>query len=309
MTRLRPFWLALSIFFLLTLVSLPARSQESASEETTAKETTAKEKDAAGSEKAEEAVAVESEEATDSNNVRNQLMRLLERHPPQLGRVLKLDPTLLENDSYLAAYPDLAAFLKEHPQVKHNPAFYLESVGPSWDQPEPASVRMWRNLMEGMSIFAVMLTVIGVFTWLVRTLIDHRRWSRIARVQAEVHTKLMDRFSSNEELLAYIQTPGGRKFLESAPISVEAAPRTASAPVSRMLWSIQVGLVLMAGGGGLQFVAGTIDREVAGPMSAMGVLAVAIGLGFVLSALVSFFLSWKLGLWNPRSQARETMAE
>lgn len=161
--------------------------------------------------------------------------------------------------------------------------------------------------MEGLGLFAIMLTFLSAAMWLVRTLIDHRRWSRTARVQAEVHGKLMDRLASSDELLAYIQSPGGRKFLESTPITVEAAPRAASAPVNRMLWSIQVGLVLMAAGGGLQYVAGTVDKEVAGPMAAMGVLGIAIGTGFVLSAFVSFFLSWKLGLWTPRSG--ETMAE
>lgn len=294
----RPFLIALSIFFLLTLT---AAAQESATESIPKQETAT----ASGAETAVTGDPVEGRR--DSNLTRNDFQRLVERHPPQVARVLKLDPTLFSNESYLSTYPELAKFLEQHPEVEHNPTFYLEGLVPAWDQPEEASTRIWRNMMEGISIFAVMLTFLSAAMWLVRTLIDHRRWSRTAKVQAEVHGKLMDRFATSEELLAYIQSPGGRKFLESAPITVEAAPRAASAPVSRMLWSIQVGLVLMAAGGGLEYVAGTIDKDIAGPMSAMGVLGIAIGTGFVLSAFVSFFLSWKLGLWTPRSS--DTMAE
>ena len=53
--------------------------------------------------------------------------------------------------------------------------------------------------------------------WLIRTTLEQRRWSRLSKIQAEVHSKLMDRFSSNDELLTYVQTPSGRRFLESGP--------------------------------------------------------------------------------------------
>ena len=239
----------------------------------------------------------------DSHRTREEFRELLDRHPPQVGRVLKLDPTLFSNPAWLANYPTLASFLASHPEVAHTPTFYLDGVGlPADYAPDTASVRAWRDAMEGISIFAVMLTIVGALTWMVRTLIDHRRWSRMTRIQAEVHGKLMDRFSSNEDLLTYIQTPAGKRFLESTPISVDAGPRAVSAPVGRMLWSVQVGVVLFSLGLGLQYVAGSIDKEVAGPMSAMGVLAIAIGLGFVFSAVVSFFISWKLGLWGPKAE-------
>jgi len=67
---------------------------------------------------------------------------------------------------------------------------------------------------------------IGVLTWLIRTIIDYRRWSRLSKVQAEIHTKLLDRFSSNEELAAYIQSPAGSRFLESSPIRLDPGPRS-----------------------------------------------------------------------------------
>jgi len=236
---------------------------------------------------------------SDSQETREAFHSTLRRYPTEVSRVLKLDPSLMNNQSYLATYPALAAFLAQHPEIAHSPAFFLDNVYVGDEsRGENSSERVWRSTMEALSIFAVLLLVTGVLTWLIRTLIDHRRWSRISKVQADVHNKLMDRFTSNEDLLAYIQTPAGKRFLESAPIALDGAPRSVSAPVGRILWSVQVGLVLAAAGFGLQYVSRSIEKTVSQPLFAMGVLALSIGIGFVISAVVSYVLSRRLGLWE-----------
>ena len=238
--------------------------------------------------------------ATDSRDTRQQLREVLERLPPEVAKVLKLDPTLWTNENYLAHYPALAAFVAAHPEVTHSPAFYLEGVWIANDpSPEPPAVRLWRDTMEGFAIFAVMLGIVSGLIWLIKTLVEQRRWSRLSKIQAEVHNKLLDRFGSNEELMAYIQTPPGRRFLESAPIPLEQGPRFVSAPLNRILWSVQAGLVIIALGLGLQFVSSSAQKEVAELTSGMGALAIAIGVGFVAAAGASFILSRKLGLWQP----------
>lgn len=240
----------------------------------------------------------------DSNETREALQVVLSKYPPQVSKVLKLDPALFSNPTYLANYPALATFVAQHPEVVHTPAFYLESIWiPNDPLPETASVRVWRDMMEGVWIFLIVSIVTGTFLWLIRTLIEHRRWSRITRTQAEVHGKLMDRFTSSEELLTYIQTPGGKRFLESAPIAMDAGPRAVSAPIGRILWSVQVGVVLAAGGFGLQYVSRNVEKSVGQPLLAMGVLAVAIGIGFLVSAFVSFILSKRLGLLGQAAPA------
>lgn len=246
---------------------------------------------------------------TDAATIRHQFRELLERHPPSVGRVLKLDPTLFKNTEYLSNYPALSAFLAAHPEIAHTPPYYLESVYVPGDTPaRTASERMWSDMMEGIAIFFTMSLVIVVLTWIVRTLVEHRRWSRQSKIQSEVHNKLMDRFSSNEELTNYIQSPAGKRFLESAPLQLDAGPaRPAPAPASRILWSVQIGVIIFAAGVGLQFLSSVVDKEVSQPPFAMGVLAISLGLGFVLSAFLSFVLSRKLGLWpgEPSGAANE----
>jgi ABC-type multidrug transport system fused ATPase/permease subunit len=244
---------------------------------------------------------------SDSHETREAFHSTLRRYPNEVSRVLKLDPSLMANQSYLANYPALAQFLAQHPEIAHSPAFYLDNVYMGEEsRGENSSERVWRSTMEGISIFAVLALVTGVLTWLVRTLIEHRRWSRISKVQAEVHNKLMDRFTANEDLLAYIQTPAGKRFLESAPITLDSTPRAVSAPISRILWSVQVGLVMAAAGFGLEYVSGSIEKTVSQPLFAMGVLAISIGIGFVVSAIVAYILSRRLGLWESPTPADVT---
>src|SRR5689334_14061922 len=61
---------------------------------------------------------------SDSRQTREQLRSILERYPPEVGRVLKLDPTLLRNETWLATYPALASFIGAHPEISHSPAFF-----------------------------------------------------------------------------------------------------------------------------------------------------------------------------------------
>src|SRR5829696_1135738 len=63
----------------------------------------------------------------DANATRQELMELLEKHPPAVGRVLKLDPSLMRNESYLASYPELRDFLAQHREIPQNSPYYLES--------------------------------------------------------------------------------------------------------------------------------------------------------------------------------------
>jgi hypothetical protein len=247
---------------------------------------------------------------SDSHETREAFETMLRRYPSQLARVLKLDPSLMSNQTYLANYPALAAFLAQHPEVLHSPAFYLERVSiPENPAGETTSERVWRSTMEGVSIMMVFALIFGVLIWLVKTIIDHRRWSSVSKTQADVHNKLLDRFTANEDLLAYIQTPAGKRFLESAPIALDNGPRAVSAPVGRILWSVQVGLVLAAGGFGLQIVSGSVEKNVAQPLLAMGILGISLGVGFVLSAVVSFILSRKLGLWESPAAPQSTTTD
>jgi hypothetical protein len=242
----------------------------------------------------------------DAERTRNELSRLLDHYPPALRNVLSLDPGLLENQAYLAPYPALLAYLNAHAEIARNPSFY---IGTGFDRRSGSpQEEIWKAVLSGIAVFCGFGMAIGLIAWLIRTLIDYRRWSRLAKVQTDVHTKLLDRFTANEDLLAYIQSPAGSKFLQSSPITLDAGPRSVGAPLGRILWSVQAGLVLIALGIGLSLVSGRAPSDAAQPIQAVGVIGIALGFGFVISAIISFVISQRLGLIEPRAGRPEPPA-
>jgi hypothetical protein len=236
-------------------------------------------------------------ETGDANATRLRLHQMLREHPPAVGEVLQRDPSLINRPDYLAPYPALAAFFQQHPEIARNPSYFLGRFEYYEPGPRNESLEMFQTILAGTGILLGVSAFLGVFIWVVRSIIDHRRWLRLTRTQAEVHTKLLDRLTTNEDLLSYIQSPAGRRFLESAPITLEGEPRMASAPISRIIWSTQAGLVLAALGIGFWFVQNrNVSTEAAEGFFIIGVLAFSLGVGFTASAVLAYVLSTRLGL-------------
>ena len=248
-------------------------------------------------------------EQPDAQRTKQELSNLLDRYPPALRGALGLDPSLLENQAYLAPYPALESFLNAHPEIVRNPSFYIDYSVPRPQDRETQIMNVWRETVSDLFVFAGFALAGWVASWLIRTGIDYRRWSRLAKVQTDVHTKLLDRFTANEDLLAYIQSPAGSKFLESSPIKLDPGPRSVGAPLGRILWSVQGGLVLVAAGIGLQMVSGSIPYEASQALHILGVLGIAVGVGFVISAIISFVISQRLGLIEPPARRIEAAAD
>lgn len=240
----------------------------------------------------------EEREESQSEAVREQFSTLLRNHAPQLGTILALDPTLLSNEAFLAPYPDLSTFLAAHPEVRHSPDFYLAEF-----QYERRG--KLEGIIEPIVALFVGILIVTALAWLVRTLIEQKRWSRLSRTQSDVHNKILDRFGTSPELLEYIKSPAGSRFLESAPIPLRAERAEPSAPVSRVLWSVQIGVVVAAGGIGLLIASARFSDEASRALFSLGVIALCIGGGFIASALVSVSLSRRLGVWQGAAEGAE----
>jgi hypothetical protein len=238
------------------------------------------------------------QENANADETRQRLHELFRQYPPSVYEVLRIDPSLLTRTDYLAPYPALAAFLQQHPEVARTPSYYIGEFRYNPPRAGDRSYELVENILAGFGFTLLGSSILGVFIWLVKTAIDHRRWLRLTRTQTEVHTKLLDRLGTNEELMAYIQSPAGRRFLESAPITLDQEPRTTNAPVSRILWSMQAGVVLGALGLGFWLVQTRTTLEVSEGFWIIGVLIAALGFGFLASAVVAYMISSRLGLMN-----------
>jgi hypothetical protein len=240
---------------------------------------------------------------------REELFKLL-RMSPKLTGVVAHDPSLLSDQEYVSRNnPELAKFLQSHPEIVRNPEFYLFSNferagkrGPrlnldrgmvSFDVNDPGR----ENTREAMLVAApilVFVCVLGALLWITRILLENRRWSRHFKVQTDIYNKLLDKFSSNEELLAYVQGGAGKRFLESVSLPSNSQSYAGSS-LGRILFPLQFGVVLTLAGLGLIWVRSSVP-DASALLLVFGTLGLMLGLGFVISAGLSFLLARHLGL-------------
>lgn len=236
---------------------------------------------------------------TNARDVQQQLREILEAYPPTLRQLIRLDPSLMERADFMAPYPALTAFLQQHPEISRNPSFYFGEQYFERERTErERTLDMVRNTIDGIGFLTGFLVVISLIYSLLRQALEYRRWRRQIQIQTDVHTKLLDRITNNQELLAYIETSAGRRFLEApVPLAAVQSPFSSVAPVARILWSVQIGVVVVAAGIGFWIARTSVDDvDLASVFQVMGSLAIAVGVGFVVSAILSWVLSQRMGL-------------
>jgi hypothetical protein len=238
-----------------------------------------------------------------------QLIQLL-RTSPTLTTVVARDPSLLSDQEYVTRNnPQLAQFLVQHPEVARNPEYYLfthlEGRGGRRDQaleravwPEYSEPRQdnWIDIVGPIAGAAAFVCFLSALVWLIRLFLENRRWSRIFKLQSDVHGRLIEKFSSTQEIATYMGTEAGKRFLEAAPIPVGIEPeqRMPNA-VARVLWPLQIGVVLVLLGMGLLLLRHA-GPNMNIPMLVTGTVVLMPGLGFILSAGITWVLAGRLGL-------------
>ncbi len=142
--------------------------------------------------------------------------------------------------------------------------------------------------------FPIFLVVTGSLLWILRAFLEDSRWRKMVKIQSEMHGKLLEKFGTTQEMLAYMESEAGRRFLESPPFETE---HKQAFPYARILWSVQIGLILAVSGTGLLFLRTRVAAEEAGAaLLVFGTLCLTLGIGFLLSAGVSYLLSKSFGL-------------
>ena len=258
----------------------------------------------------------------DVADVQTELLHLL-RLSPTLTAAVAADPSLLADQQYVArSNPELAQFMASHPDIARNPEFYLfGKLNPSDRRRDQALQRViWPDLTppqqresSGPKVVGEMIPILislGFFAalvWIIRIVVDSRRWNRTFKQQSEIHGRLIEKLGTSQELVAYMETEAGKQFLMASPIAAgsefgQSMPNT----VSRVLTSLSAGIVLALLGLGFLLLrnAGPDTPE---PMLITGTLLLMPGLGFILSAGVTWVLAHRLGLM-PEKGALQTGA-
>jgi len=245
-----------------------------------------------------------------ADQIRNDFRDLMRQFPPNLGEVLKLDPTLMTNENYLQTYPALATFFATHPEVPRDPTFYLDFARTSRDverdnsrYPRSATAEQIRDIFTFIGVASGVSGLGYVLIWLVRTILAHRRWLRSTKLQMDIHNRLMERLSSSADVQAYLESAATNRLLLDMPVTSEGPSPRVSAPINRIMWSVQAGIVLGMAGIGL-LIGQRYWPDSENVLTIPGVLILAVGIGFILASGASYILSGRLGLLEPLAGPR-----
>jgi hypothetical protein len=231
---------------------------------------------------------------------RGSLDRFLDSHPDVEVDVFA-DPHRMSDPNYLQQHPELEAFLESHPLVKADPRSFVSPQSWRFGNHQNDADELLSNFVP----FAVFVCcLLGLLT-VMRALMENRRWNKTFKVHEDVHTKLIEKFSSGQELTAYMESDAGRRLLEWTPPAVETrAPLAAS----RILWSLQAGLILGLAGLGFLWIRSQVPDAAEG-LLICGTLGLMVGLGFFCSAFLSYGIARHLGLLGAGAQGNSRLVQ
>jgi hypothetical protein len=152
--------------------------------------------------------------------------------------------------------------------------------------------------MEEMAPIIVVPVMMLVTGWIVKMVGQNRRLNKLAAMNAELQAKVLDKLGSAQDIIAYLGTEAGSRLLDAPVMEREG-------PYSRILSSVQAGIVLALVGIAVLVVRSMSPGLDQNGMAFLGVIALALGVGFVLSAVAAHALSKSYGLINGRGAGSE----
>ena len=147
--------------------------------------------------------------------------------------------------------------------------------------------------VDGIVALVTIPAMVVLVFWIIFSTV--RRF-RTVRLVAELHAKFLERFATSQELLAYMQTEEGKRFLESTTVEQ-------SNPIGRILGAVQAGVILTLVGLALMLLRGRISGG-EDAFLGFGAVILALGVGFLISAGASYAISKSVGLLRTGAQVR-----
>ncbi len=155
------------------------------------------------------------------------------------------------------------------------------------------------HFMEDLAPIIIGVVLIIAAAWVITVIVRAFKEKSILRTRAELYNRLLDKFSSGNEFAEYLESETGRRFVEE--ITVESA-----APTSKILSSIQRGVILTLIGFGMVVLANLFfGGDLFNMAAAGGTVVLMLGVGFLISTVITYRLSKSWGLIGAESKSKE----
>jgi hypothetical protein len=143
------------------------------------------------------------------------------------------------------------------------------------------------NILNGITALAFGVAIIISVAWIVVNVVTALKQRANTRTRAEIYHRLIDKFGTAPEFIAFLESDAGMKFIEENTVQT-------SVPLTKILASIQRGIILGLLGAGLLVLGNIFGGSLGGDLyivlTVSGTIGMMIGLGFLISAGISYKL-------------------
>jgi len=137
---------------------------------------------------------------------------------------------------------------------------------------------------EDIALIIIMPIMLVFWAWVVWVILE---WRKI-RNKSKLQSQIVDKFSTAQELNDFLQSQEGNRFLNFLKFNGRA-------PREKILSSLTKGVILFFLGIALIIIGQIFIGEMK-YFNAVGIVIIAIGLGFLISTFISYKLSKKWGI-------------
>jgi hypothetical protein len=143
------------------------------------------------------------------------------------------------------------------------------------------------SLLNTVSAVVIGSTIIICAAWVITSIVTSMRQRANTRTRAEVYNRLIDKFGTATELIAFFESDAGFRFIEEQAVNV-------SQPVAKIIGSIRLGVSLALIGIGMIIVGNIWDRDLGNDLYTAvalgGTVSLTAGAGFIIAAAISYKL-------------------
>ncbi len=144
--------------------------------------------------------------------------------------------------------------------------------------------------------------IISCISWIAVNVVTALKQRANTRTRAEIYNRLIDKFGTAPELIAFLQSDAGLKFIEENAVQ-------STVPLTKILGSMQIGIILTLLGAGLLVTGNVFGGSLGGDLYIVltvgGIIGLMIGIGLLISAAVSYRLCKTWGILTGNEKARK----
>lgn len=142
--------------------------------------------------------------------------------------------------------------------------------------------------MEGFFVASVFIGIPWVLGSVYRTHLAHQRYMRLLQLKADMSARMLDRLGAEPNVLEFLKSEAPQQMFDVK--LAELTPRVPT-PYARMLTAIQIGIVMLCGGGAFLYIRQYMPLHSQEELLVFGTLGVAVGVGAILSAAAALMMA------------------